>query len=812
MRLFLKYILRYSFSRASIARTLFILLSLIAGAALICGSFMTTEAMRENYETYLVRGYGAYNVQVRGSQPIEEIQDERIKKQFLFTSSTLRADEAGSAVTVAGISEADFQKLDFCTFFPAKPVLDGTEGTCVVSETAAKAHGWKVGTVIEAGGVQLEIKALANKSFLFAADGEKNYTILVSPETQKLLKGTKDQAYIRYMEAAGTPEELDDWLIEKNQDSGGREFSRTYERTDVDLQIQTISIPLFFMMAVVLLCTVFLILSSYRIILFDRLRILGIFLSQGMSKAKIVLVLAVECGILGAAGGIAGGVFGNLLCWQLLERAQPLAAYGVKTDFSFSAFWWAATTVFMIVLSMGSACLALSVLRKFPITEILTDKIKGQDGQGVVKGIIGAAALAGAVLLYFIYFEASGVSLFLLLAGTALVIPLFIRILLNLKKKFWKNEGSCSVLTNGSVFRSGTSVRSVSLIAVVFVLTGMLGSISYEMSNLISSGYKEIYFDAYVNTADPRAEEVETILEESGYDLDKTGEIKGYIDGKSSQMLNIMYVDPADYLDFEEYIFFEDKRSQLEELAETEDGIILSEQYAKTYDLQEGEQINIRSGQGKTVSLKVVSLCNPRMWSGGNYNLITRETAQRSFGYSYPQSYYVSGEGEGQKAIAANLEKQLSDYDTIVYTKSQLVAHEESNLKQIAAMLNGLISMIVLFSAMTICANLILEEYTGKRERCVLQVLGASSRRLQLQKAAESLTRVVLGAAAGIPLGILSNRFTEGFMKSIGFEMEMVFQWQLQLAAFVALAAAAVLMAFFMKTGREGSIQELFES
>ena len=78
MRLFLKYILRYSFSRASIARTLFILLSLIAGAALICGSFMTTEAMRENYETYLVRGYGVYNVQVRGSQPIEEIQDERI--------------------------------------------------------------------------------------------------------------------------------------------------------------------------------------------------------------------------------------------------------------------------------------------------------------------------------------------------------------------------------------------------------------------------------------------------------------------------------------------------------------------------------------------------------------------------------------------------------------------------------------------------------------------------------------------------------------------------------------------------------------
>ena len=224
MRLFLKYILRYSFSRASIARTLFILLSLIAGAALICGSFMTTEAMRENYETYLVRGYGAYNVQVRGSQPIEEIQDERIKKQFLFTSSTLRADADGSAVTVAGISEADFQKLDFCTFFPAKPVLDGTEGTCVVSETAAKAHGWKVGTVIEAGGVQLEIKALANKSFLFAADGEKNYTILVSPETQKLLKGTKDQAYIRYMEAAGTPEELDDWLIEKNQDRGGREF------------------------------------------------------------------------------------------------------------------------------------------------------------------------------------------------------------------------------------------------------------------------------------------------------------------------------------------------------------------------------------------------------------------------------------------------------------------------------------------------------------------------------------------------------------------------------------------------------------
>ena len=58
----------------------------------------------------------------------------------------------------------------------------------------------------------------------------------------------------------------------------------------------------------------------------------------------------------------------------------------------------------MIVLSMGSACLALSVLRKFPITEILTDKIKGQDGQGVVKGIIGAATLAGAVLLYFIYF------------------------------------------------------------------------------------------------------------------------------------------------------------------------------------------------------------------------------------------------------------------------------------------------------------------------------------------------------------------------------------------------------------------------
>jgi putative ABC transport system permease protein len=188
-----------------------------------------------------------------------------------------------------------------------------------------------------------------------------------------------------------------------------------------------------------------------------------------------------------------------------------------------------------------------------------------------------------------------------------------------------------------------------------------------------------------------------------------------------------------------------------------EDGAFVSKDFAKKHHLQVGSTVPVETPTGKVMPLRVQGVFAPPK-GGSPYGDVTISTARFDSEYQNPQNVFAFLDVAGG-ATAANtqrLNSALASYpDAKIQTESQFKSNQEKGIDTLLNLLYVLLSLSIIVSLFGIVNTLVLTVFERTRELGMLRAVGMTRRQLRRMIRHESVVTALIGAALGIPVGIV---------------------------------------------------------
>ena len=817
MKLLFKFIFKYDFSKKNIFRTLILLFSITISTTLFVGTLLSSNLLVETYDEYMKRQFKDYNV-------IVELRDG-VKSDFTSDNDKINKIEK--------ISEAHFLSLDdkrINVFGMEKLQSDNNANFHVVKKTeveheSGKLYGYvsvnaserfnialgdNIVLVSKDNTLNVIVEGIVSNEFVFSSDNAKQYSIIVDRDV--LRSDVSEDQLHNYHYLNVNADDIDKWVSDFNSSNDSYKAHKCFEETELKQSISLISTPLYFMLTVVLVCSIFVIINSYKLLILDRLPVLGTFLSQGSTYNILITSLLGECAIFGGFAGALGGLSGNLLGKIIVESSNPLKEYNIFPSFSFQGKYIVLAMVFAVIFSIISVLLPVISIKKYSLKDILTEDLEATEKQHSNHFAIGIALVLLSILCHLLYEKIKFlifIALLFLFVGTIICVPMVCKAMTYLIGLIHKKNEGIGLLIKNDLSGSKIMLSGVKVLTATLILIFMLNSIGNKMSSIVKDGYGVINFNIFLDVKDERSQDVRDIVTNDDFLIHETGNIKTFLDDDKKKLVSLIYVDTEKYKVFENYIHFEDKNSELDKLNSIKNGIIISKQIAKMYNIESGDKISLSTVEGDVVELEVISICDPIMWRGGNYNIITKDAAKALFGINYPSNYYISFDMNDKEAVEYYNEK-LKGYNVDVYTKDELVKYEEQNLKQIASMMKMLSNTILICGLLAVGGNALISAVYKRKEILGLKILGLENSNSVLLLVIENAYKVLISFGIATPISKLIIIYMSDFMSFLNFEMDLNFPVEQLKVVFLCVLMGYILIGLLSCLKSSGlSIKEM---
>ena len=187
------------------------------------------------------------------------------------------------------------------------------------------------------------------------------------------------------------------------------------------------------------------------------------------------------------------------------------------------------------------------------------------------------------------------------------------------------------------------------------------------------------------------------------------------------------------------------------------DGAFVSKDYAKENHLHVGSPINVETPAGNTMELRLKGIFKPNK-GGSPFGDVTVSTARFDSEYQDPQNVFAFVEVAGG-ASAANthrLQQAMQAFPNAkIQTEAQFKKNQEQGIDTLLNLLYVLLSLSIIVSLFGIVNTLLLSVFERTRELGMLRAVGMTRPQLRSMIRHESVVTALIGAALGIPIGIL---------------------------------------------------------
>ena len=235
-------------------------------------------------------------------------------------------------------------------------------------------------------------------------------------------------------------------------------------------------------------------------------------------------------------------------------------------------------------------------------------------------------------------------------------------------------------------------------------------------------------------------------------------------------------------------------------------GAFVDDAYAKAQHLHVGSPLAVETPTGKTLQLILRGITSPPK-GGDPYGDVTISTSLFDQSYQNPQNLFtfLNIVGGATSANTAKLNAALSGFpDAKLQTNEQFKNNQEQGLTLLLNLLYVLLSLSIIISLFGIVNTLVLTVFERTRELGMLRAVGMSRRQVRRMIRHESVITALLGAAFGIPLGILLALMIGAAINFAAFTIP----WG-TLIVFVIAAIIAGLIAAIIPARRAGRLNVL---
>ena len=804
---FLKYISKNMLERKG--RLFLLIFSIMISTALLIASLGMIDAVVDSFvQPYRIAAEGQ-DIAIRSNTDEPFFSEEDIKK----TGVENLVGTLDATGVINDNDEVKYVSLVGKKSFDKKMVKGGFENinekNIVISDRIADEYSLKVGDklAIAIGGKKTDftVKGISSNDGLFYADKKRDFSAVVPYDYMNELLGANGK--YNYMTAKLTDSDavVKDAVKDFNDDNRSVKASILVDDTTVGTE--SITMGLYGMLALVCIVCVIIICGAFKLIITERLPIIGTFMSQGATRKKMQHILLMEAGLYAVIGALFGTVLGEFGLALITRGFAPLKDYGIYPPLKINTIHILIGVLFAIVLSVASAWLPARSINKLQVKDVILNRVEQKHKKGAVRFIAGLVLIAFAIAGFASdaqwATDFSAVLFICAFLGVVMASRKLLKILSGIVSRIFRGNTTAFLAMNNikssKLLRGNITLLIVSLSAVFAIV-----SVGNSMKEMVVSAYEELNTDYTVSSIIPSNSETTTtdilidrLSKVDGIDKDSITPLYAADTQADDYIYFVFAADPDKYAQYMQYFEFDsakNKDTYEKYKNDTNKGILIGDVVAKNIKKKAGDSIEIEVN-GKKDTFNIIGTFDSKVYNNGRVALMKPEDMTGSF--NIKEAYEINfrlTKGADAAAVEKSFKSAVSEMGATYITRDDMMQQNVESNQMIIDILSIFSYLALVITAIGILNNISISFQQRRKEFAVMTSVGMNKSKRRGLVLTESITSVIWSIAIAVPFTVVVNGIMEKLFVSIDLPMPVAFDWK-SLPVYALVAFAVVLIA-----------------
>lgn len=509
-----------------------------------------------------------------------------------------------------------------------------------------------------------------------------------------------------------------------------------------------------FLAVLVIITCLYIMVTSYKVVLKKRIHEMGIMRSLGATRNYVRRLLILEAASLGGLGGIIGSILGYLLLYIVTKLSL---INGMKIQFHINMDYIFEAIVITTLMAAFGAFIAGFKLLKTNVTELLLDKQEEKIERNKLR-YVGFTLLLVSIVLPLLTknsgkelaASANTFSIVLCLVGTIMAIPLFIDILRMCFKKL------LAIVNNSNLFlcmnnlqNNKNTINSISIVAISVASVLLISIVGMGILSSTADFFtNDVDFDIWLGINRATDETLDQLTEfeniEKVYASREEIDVRTVCNEKTYTIERIQGIKSESILEFVHF----DVDEKL--LSKINNGryIILTEMLKDQFQAEVGDKVFL-SLNGTDCEYEVIGFYDT-VFDGGNTALIADKYLVEDTANDTYRMFYVKAISEDRINETVQLIKEefYQNKPSINLNTSMAEEHINSQ-KQMMSIQSVFILFCIIISIVGVLNNILLNYENRQKYYAIYRSLGMNKISLVKNLICESFLIGLFGGIIG---------------------------------------------------------------
>jgi putative ABC transport system permease protein len=662
--------------------------------------------------------------------------------------------------------------------------IDLLDNEIIISKTTADKYKYKLNDIITIdlmdSKYELKIKDIVEAKGLLSF---KSLSGIINNDTYNKITSDENNKYRTYYIDVLNNEKVDD-VKKYIQDNNDKKEYMVEKLVDEEKIREDNYYTQFILLVIMIMATImifFVVNTLNKMIVMERMPVIGTFRSVGASKFKMNMLLVLENSIYGLLGGSVGALVSILInnfAASMLTGTTIKASVPVNNLIS--------GIIFTICLEVFMSLASIIKSNKYSIKEIMFEGKNSKAGFNIKESIISFILILLSIITYFVIGDTnsllSALSLIMFWVGIAYFIP---TMMLFLSKIIC---GIAKMINSGSLLMAGKNlgfnkllISSTRLVVISTSIMLVIVNISMSFNSMIDS-YK-VQFSGYDGTIRDVSKKYNEYASLNNVDNVKNIEYTfmysnddiTYNDGKkldaNPMFLGMDKSNPSiKELDY--------KINDLKD-----DECLFDEILLKNNNLKVGDTIDFYlKTQDSHIKVKIVGTVNSYYMSTQREIVVLTDDVfkQKITEVPFSIEFSVNDNNKVRDTIEL-MERELKDPDITIWTIDDFCNIQRKNINSFMSLFYIIIALSLILSFVGIINNQLISFMERTKEIAVLNSICMSKSQLRRMLVIENITSNIVACAFGFGVSIMSLRYMNKLMYGIKMYTDVQYQYNVGL-------------------------------
>lgn len=781
MKIVFKHILRNIWSKKG--RSFLIVLALTVATTVFTLNLTLPDELVLKIQQTLRSVYGDVDIAMGTVEEFSvddiELGDEEIRVTKSMNLEGLYNDKP-IAIQGLNIEEAkNFRMLN-----DDVPKLSGNQ--VVISKRQAKEHGFKEGqklkVTFEDKEYEFEIVKIVENKGLNSLTVEYPQFICNIEEAAKIRELSSDMTdalFIDVIEEGKTPEYAE--FLGEHNDNYMVEMLADEDTIKESADFVSYLLLMIFVMATIMI--MFVVSSLNKIIIAERMPVIGTFRSIGATRGKMNGILILENAVYGLIGGLLGGFLGYKLNSTVAELFVSTNGVELSKDTSkINGVMILIGVIFAVLLQVIITAKAIIKANKKPVKDLIFDVHSSRYRVLKHRNIIGAILIIASLVTNYVLKDVNILVTILvivmLITGVAMVVPYLLQVITKAFAFIFRKMGFQSAfMASKNIGYNKMIVTSSRVVVVAVSLMLAIVTVSTSVSNLFQSFRIMVDdYDIVLSYVSKEEKDYEKLLEIE--DVTHIEYLHAYWDETTYNDGKEFNVNPSIIGMKESRKYIDELNYKISDLKDNE--VLIDEVYAEKNNLEIGDSLKIKFATlNKEFEYIIKGTVNSTYFTTSrNVIIVNYDYYIENISKIPMQVQLKVKDGADLEKIKDEVKDTMKELDLKIQTVDEYLTAQEESVAGIMSIFYVIIGLAVILSFIGIINNQVISFIQRRKEIAVLNSTCMSKGQLKKMLFFETLLANLIAAAIAIVTSILATDMIDNFMKGMAMYVQVEYSFK----------------------------------